>query len=300
VSSVEIVDVGPRDGLQNAPVGLEPKQRAHLVAGLLAAGVGRVEAVSFVNPKRVPLMAGAEEVLAELDPEQVARCCGLVLNGAGYERLRATALQDMRFTVAVSNAFNERNSRASAVEGMAAAGAAIEAARAAGLRAGAVLATSFGCPFSGEVAAGRVLDFAEALVRAGASEIVFADTIGVAVPRQVRSILLPAAELGVPIGIHLHNTRGTGYSCAFAAYECGARIFDSSIGGLGGCPFAPGASGNIATEDLVYMFEREGISTGVDLAALLPLGAGLGRAGLPLDSGLQRAGDFPTAAPAAA
>jgi isopropylmalate/homocitrate/citramalate synthase len=300
MSAVEIVDVGPRDGLQNAQVHLEPKERANLVAGLLAAGVGRVEAVSFVNPERVPRMAGAEEVLAELEPEQVERCSGLVLNRAGYERLLTTRLGDMRFTVAASNAFNERNSRTSAVEGMATAGATIEAARTAGLRAGAVIATSFGCPFSGEVKTSRVLDFAERLVTAGATEIVFADTIGVAVPRQVRALLLPAAEFGVPIGIHLHNTRGTGYACAFAAYEHGARIFDSSIGGLGGCPFAPGASGNIATEDLVYMFEREGIATGVDLGPLLTIGASLGRAGLPLDSGLQRAGDFPAVAAAVA
>jgi hydroxymethylglutaryl-CoA lyase/(R)-citramalyl-CoA lyase len=238
-------------------------------------------------------MAGAEEVIAGLEPEQVRRCCGLVLNRAGYERLAGSGLRDMRFTFGVADAFNRRNAGVSAEQGLEAAAAAIAAAEAAGMRTGVVLATSFGCPFSGEVPASRVLEFAERLVVAGASEVVFADTIGVAVPRQVRALLEPAAELGVPLGVHLHNTRGTGFACAFAALVAGARIFESSIGGLGGCPFAPGASGNIATEDLVYMFEREGVATGIDLAALLPLGAGLGDLGLALESGVQRAGSFP-------
>ena len=296
MSFVEVVDVGPRDGLQDAPVQLQALQRARLVAGLLAAGVPRVEAVSFVRPDRVPQMANAEHVVAALTVEQRARSCGLVLNERGYERLEASGLPAFRFALAVSDAFHRRNAGASTRDGLAEAVRVLERARDAGLEGGVILATSFGCPLSGEVTADEVLALTRELAAAGARELVFADTIGVAVPRQIRAVVAPALELGPRIGIHLHNTRNTGYACTFAAIEEGVTLVESSLGGLGGCPFSPGASGNIATEDLVHMLDREGISTGIDLDALLALGRALATHGLTLDSGVQKAGRFAAAA----
>jgi isopropylmalate/homocitrate/citramalate synthase len=266
--AVEIVEVGPRDGLQNVARTLPPARRAELSWWLAGAGVQRIEVASFVHPTRVPQMAGAEEVVAALRPTAGARHCGLVLNARGFERLVASGLREVRFTFAVSEAFNRRNSNASTEEGLATALDVLARAHAAGLHAGFVLATAFGCPFSGEVDPGSVLGLAEDLARAGADEIVFADTIGVAVPRQIRRVLAGAAELGPVTGVHLHNTRNTGYLNAFVALEAGARVLDASVGGLGGCPFAPGATGNIATEDLVNMLEREGVPTGIDLDQL--------------------------------
>jgi hydroxymethylglutaryl-CoA lyase/(R)-citramalyl-CoA lyase len=288
VSAVEIVDVGPRDGLQNAPVSLQPQERATLVSTLLDAGVPRVEAVSFVHPGRVPQMAGAELVAAGLEPAQLRRCCGLVLNERGFDRLTATGLGGVRFALAVSEPFQQRNSGSSVAEGLRQALAVVARGREAGLATGVVLATSFGCPFAGDVEPSAPLEVAARLAAAGVEEIVFADTIGVAVPGQVRTVIAGAAGLGPRIGIHAHNTRNTGYACTVAAIEEGAEIVDSSIGGLGGCPFAPGASGNISTEDLVYMLDREGIETGVDAGRLLAAGQWIRRRGLELDSALQR------------
>lgn len=294
MTRVELVEVAPRDGLQNAPTTLPPAVRAELVGRLSAAGLRRFEAVSFVRPERVPQMAGAEEVVAGLSPADRERACGLVLNERGLERLLGTGLREVRFTFAVSDAFNRRNSNASSQAGAEAAARALARARDAGLRAGVVLATSFGCPFSGEVEPRLALEAAEAMAAAGAQEIVFADTIGVAVPRQMRELLAPARGLGVRLGVHLHNTRNTGYANAYAALEAGAEIFDASAGGLGGCPFAPGATGNVATEDLVYLFEREGVDTGVDLDTLIAAATWLGSEwGLALDGQVHRVAPFP-------
>jgi hydroxymethylglutaryl-CoA lyase/(R)-citramalyl-CoA lyase len=295
--AVTICEVGPRDGLQNIDALLPVAVRARLIERLAAAGARRIEAVSFVHPRLVPNMASAEDVVAELAPETAARCSGLVLNARGYERLQATALGGVRFAVAVSDTSNRRNSNASAAAGLAEAVEVLSAARAAGRATGVVLATSFGCPFEGEVDPGAVLAAAELLAAAGVDEIVFADTIGVAVPRQVRAIVPAALELGPAIGVHMHNTRNTGYVTTYAAIEAGARIVDASIGGLGGCPFAPGATGNIATEDLVYALERDGIATDLDLPALIETAAWLASVlRRPLDGQLHRAGTFPPAA----
>jgi hydroxymethylglutaryl-CoA lyase/(R)-citramalyl-CoA lyase len=262
------VDVGPRDGLQNAPNVLVPAARAALVRRLASAGVARIEAVSFVRGSRVPQMAGAEEVIEALKPAAKARSCGLVLNEQGYDRLRASGLGRFRFAFAASDAFNLRNSNATTAAGVVTAEALLARGRSDAISGGVVIATSFGCPFQGQVDPGYVVEIAGLLAAAGADEIVFADTIGVAVPSQIRRIIEPASRLG-RVGVHLHNTRSTGYANAYAGLEAGARIFDSSIGGLGGCPFAPGASGNIATEDLLYLLEGEGIETGADLDALI-------------------------------
>jgi hydroxymethylglutaryl-CoA lyase len=292
--SVTICEVGPRDGLQNTDGALPVAVRARLIERLAAAGAHRIEGVSFVHPQLVPNMALAEEVVAELAPETAARCWGLVLNARGYERLAATALGGVRFTFAVSNTFNRRNSNASAAAGLAEAIEVVSAARAAGLATGVVLATAFGCPFEGEVDPGAVLAAAEEIAAAGVDEIVLADTIGVAVPRQVRALVPPALELGPAIGVHMHNTRNTGYLTTFAAIEAGAGIVDASIGGLGGCPFAPDASGNIATEDLVYVLEREGIATGLDLDSLTDTARWLARVlRMPLAGQVHRVGGAP-------
>jgi isopropylmalate/homocitrate/citramalate synthase len=297
VPKVIVCDVGPRDGLQSAGTALPAAVRAGLVERLAAAGVPRIEAASFVHPERVPAMAGAEELVAALSPATAARSWGLVLNRRGYERLAVTALGGVRVTVAVSDAFNRRNAGASAADGLAAAVEIVSAARVAGLATCVVLATAFGCPFAGEVDTRAVLAAARQVAAAGPDEIVFADTIGVAVPRQVRALVPPALDLAPAIGVHMHNTRNTGYLTTYAAIECGARVVDASIGGIGGCPFAPGATGNIATEDLVYALDREGVATGVGMASLLETASWLREAlGVPLDGQLNRAGTFPPAA----
>ena len=295
MADVEIVDVGPRDGLQNASPTLDPETRAEFGRRVLAASVPRVELTSFVRADRVPQMYGPEEVIAALPEADLSRCCGLVLNERGFDRLVDSGLPAVRFTFAASDAFNQRNAGASADEGLRAARRVVARAKGAGLSAGVVLSTSFGCPFSGEVAAGRVVALAESLDEAGADEIVFADTIGVAVPRQVREILRGAAGLKARLGAHFHNTRNTGYACALVAVEEGAVILDASLAGLGGCPFAPAATGNIATEDLVFMLEREGIATGVDLDALLDASEWLAGLGFRVEAQLPKAGRFPVA-----
>jgi hydroxymethylglutaryl-CoA lyase/(R)-citramalyl-CoA lyase len=299
MSRLAICEVGPRDGLQNAAGTLPIATRAELIDRLAACGLPRIEAVSFVHPGRVPAMAGAEEVLGAVHRDADTRLAGLVLNERGYERFVDTDLDEVRFTFAVSETFNRRNSNTSTTAGLIAARNVIHAARAAGVRAVVVLATAFGCPFEGEVDAGVVIEFAADLALAGVDEIIFADTIGVAAPRQVRALVTPALGMGPAIGVHMHNTRNTGYVTTFAAVEAGVDVIDASIGGLGGCPFAPAASGNIATEDIVYALEREGVETGVDLDRLLQTAEWLsGVVDASLEGQLRRAGRFPP--PAAA
>ena len=266
---VTICDVGPRDGLQSEPQTLAPAVRAELCNRLASAGLPRVEAVSFVSPERVPQMDGAEEVVASLERRPGVVFAGLVLNERGYERLAASGLAEAHLTVAVSESFSRENANASVEEAAAAAERILARAREDGIRATVTLSTAFGCPFEGLVDPGRVLALADRLAAAGAAEVVYADTIGVGVPRQVKELARASTDLGVPIGVHLHNTRNTGFANAYAALEAGVTVFDASIGGIGGCPFAPRATGNIATEDLVYLLHGEGVETGVDLGALI-------------------------------
>ena len=295
--TVTICDVGPRDGLQNDPKVLPPETRAALVNRLAAAGVPRIEAVSFVNPERVPQMAHAEEVVAGIDRREGVVYAGLVLNEKGYDRFAGTALDEVHFAFAASETFNRRNQNAAPEESLEAAGPIIAGAHADDRRATVTIGTAFGCPFEGAVAAARVLELARGAADAGADEIVFADTVGVGVPRQVREIVGGATGLGPPIGIHLHNTRNTGFANAYAALEAGATVFDASVGGIGGCPFAPRATGNIATEDLVYLLHGEGVDTGIDLSALIDVAEWLeGVLGRTLEGQLYRAGVFPPVA----
>jgi hydroxymethylglutaryl-CoA lyase/(R)-citramalyl-CoA lyase len=290
---VTICDVAPRDGLQNDAKVLEAAVRAELVDRLAAAGLPRIEAVSFVNPARVPQMAGAEEVVAAIERRPDVVYAGLVLNERGYDRLVTTGLDEVHFAFAVSETFNQRNQGRTVEDSAAAIERMLERARDDGIRATVTLGTSFGCPFEGAVDPGRVLELASRFAAGGADEIVFADTVGVGVPRQVRELVGAGVGLGVPIGVHLHNTRNTGMANAFAAVEAGVAVLDASVGGIGGCPFAPRATGNICTEDLVYLLHGEGIETGVDLDALVGVAQWLeGVLGRELEGMVYRAGVF--------
>ena len=259
-----LCDVGPRDGLQNEPDVLAPSVRADLVNRLAGAGLKRIEAASFVRDDRVPQMAGAEEVVAAIEPRAGVEYSGLVLNEQGHARFKATALNRLNVTLAATESFSQRNANVSVDEAAARVERILEAAE---RPATVTISVAFGCPFEGPVDPGAVLALAERF--RAADEVVLADTIGVATPRQVRALTEQVAALGGTVGGHFHNTRNTGYANAVAALEAGATVLDASVGGLGGCPFAPRATGNIATEDLVYLLEGDGVETGVDLDALV-------------------------------
>ena len=261
-----LCDVGPRDGLQNEPDVLDPQVRAELVNRLAAARVPRIEAVSFVRDERVPQMAGAEAVVESIERRDGTEYSGLVLNERGYERLRATPLDRVNCTLAATESFNQRNGNATLEEATARVERILAAA---GRPTSVTISVAFGCPFEGHVDPDAVFALAERL--AAADELVLADTIGVATPRHVGALTARVASIGKPTGGHFHNTRNTGYANALAALEAGATVLDASIGGLGGCPFAPRATGNVATEDLVYLLEGEGVATGVDLDALVDI-----------------------------
>jgi isopropylmalate/homocitrate/citramalate synthase len=291
---VILCDVGPRDGLQNEPETLAPAVRAELATRLGATGLPRVEAVSFVRDDRVPQMAGAEDVAARL-PRDSAEFSGLVLNERGYERFRATGLARVNLTLAATESFSRRNANASREDALGAVARILERAGADGVPATVTVSVAFGCPFEGPVAESDVLLLLEPLASAG--EVVLADTIGVATPRAVRSLVARAGESVRAVGFHGHNTRNTGYANALAAVEAGASVLDASVGGIGGCPFAPRATGNVATEDLVYLLEGEGIETGVDLDALVDVAEWLaGVLGRTLPGYVYRAGAATTPA----
>ena len=280
---VTICDVGPRDGLQNEPETLPPATRAEFVNRLAAARLPRVEAASFVRPDAVPQMAGAEEVVAGIEPRAGTEYSGLALNERGYERLVAARLDRVNFTLAATESFSRRNANQSVEQATAVAARVLEQSD---LPVTLTISVAFGCPFEGKVDPGVVAALAE---RLAAAEVVLADTIGVATPRQVRELV----ERTKAPGVHFHNTRNTGYANAAAALEAGATLFDASCGGLGGCPYAPRATGNIATEDLVYLFEGDGVETGVDLDALVATSEWLEQVlGRPLEGQVYRAGTW--------
>jgi hydroxymethylglutaryl-CoA lyase/(R)-citramalyl-CoA lyase len=283
---VLLCDVGPRDGLQNESEVLPPETRAELVERLAAAGLARIEAVSFVRADRVPQMAGAEEVIGHVRRRDGVELSGLVLNERGWERFAAAGLDRVNVTFAATETFNLRNGNATLAEATERAEAILAAAGE--TPATVTISCSFGCPFEGVVDPGVVTELAARF--ADRTEVVLADTIGVATPSAVRSLV----ERARATGFHGHNTRNTGYANCLAALEAGARVLDGSVGGLGGCPFSPRATGNVATEDLVYLLEREGVGTGVDLDALVGvsqwLEAVLGRG---LEGYVYRAGAWP-------
>jgi len=271
MADLTLCDVTPRDGLQLLPEVWPVSERVALIDRLSAAGLRRIEAVSFVNPTRVPQMAEPEAVLAAMARPACLEVAGLVMNAQGVERALATVLDEIRFVVAASETFSHRNQGAGIESTLRAFAAASGPVRRAGRRFTAVIATAFGCPFEGEVAPGLVGELVRSCVEAGADEVLLADTIGVGVPSQVRRLACDMAPHlgGRRWGLHLHNTRNTGYANALAGVAAGATVIDAATGGLGGCPFAPRATGNIATEDLVWMLEREGASTGINIKALL-------------------------------
>ena len=299
---ITIVEVGPRDGLQNEKAILEPAVRAELVHRLEAAGARRIEAVSFVHPKYVPQMAGAEEVMAAL-PHAVGRSrIGLVLNGKGYDRALGTAVDEVNVAMSATDGFGLKNQGLS-VDQQVQMLADIIAGRAnaagqpgATPSLSATLSCVWGCPFDGEVSAGQVADLVGRIAELGVGEIALADTIGAGDPWAVTK-KVEAARAAAPdavLRLHFHDTRNTGLANAFAGIEAGVSVLDASVGGIGGCPFAPGATGNIATEDLVYMLERAGYSTGHDLDALINTARWIGeKIGRPAPSALSRAGGWP-------
>ena len=297
---IEIVEVGPRDGLQSEAQVLPTDRKVEFVRRLVAAGLRRIEVASFVNPKRVPQMADAEEVLRELGPSAASGFIGLVLNLRGFERARAAGCAEVGMAIAASESFSQRNQGCSVDEGVQAWHEIAKAARAAGIRAQLTISTSFGCPFEGEVPAERVVQLAERAAEGQPDEIAIADTIGVAVPSQVTDLVsrLQTALPQLKLRAHFHNTRNTGLANAWAAAQAGVQALDASCGGIGGCPFAPAATGNIPTEDLIYMLHRAGYDTGVDLPTLLETSRWLQRT---LDHAvpgmLVKAGLFPATTP---
>jgi len=289
-----VCDVGPRDGLQNEARTLEPAVRAELCDRLAAAGLRRIEASSFVNPKLVPQMAGAEEVMAALHRVGGTTYAGLVLNEKGYERALAAGVDEVHYAFSAGDEFGRRNQNATTEESLKTAIALVARARSDRMPVTVTISVAFGSPFDGPIPAEHVLKIVERLMAVPPDEICLADTIGVAVPPQVHELVRGARELGAVVGAHFHNTRNTGYANAVAALEEGVVSLDASVGGAGGCPFAPKATGNIATEDLAYLLRGLGVETGIDLDALIATSQWLGaQLGKELPGMLARAGDYP-------
>lgn len=296
--TVDVVEVGPRDGLQNDAVAFTVEQRLEFVRRVAAAGIRRAEVASFVNPSRVPTMADAE-VVANEACALLASPIGLVLNRRGWDRAATTGLPEINLVVVCTDTFAQRNQGMSTDDTVRVVEGVVPLATAAGVRTSVTLAASFGCPFEGEVPVARIAELAGRCAATGVTEIALADTIGVAVPADVKRRVSAVRETvgpDVALRAHFHNTRNTGYANAWAAVETGVTSLDASLGGIGGCPFAPKATGNIATEDLVFLLARSGVSTGVDLDRLLEASRWLSeQLGRPVPSLLSRSGLFPAA-----
>lgn len=268
---IQICEVGPRDGIQNEKKILTTEQKVQLISKLIDAGIKKFEAVSFVNPKVVPQMADAEEVMKLVPKVNGVTYAGLVLSRSGLERALETSVDALHVVTATSDEFNLKNSRRTVEQAVGELTKVAEEGVAAGKKVAAVLATAFGCPFEGNVPIERVIKAAEAFLQAGATELTLADTTGMANPAQVADVVKTFKNHfgDLDLGLHFHNTRGLGLANALAGYQAGVTRFDSSIAGLGGCPFAPKAVGNVCTEDMVHMFERMGLDTGTDLDKLI-------------------------------
>ncbi len=292
--NVEVVEVSARDGIQNEKTILSVDTKLALIEKAIAAGARRLEVTSFVNPARVPQMADADQLCARL-PRGQARYIGLALNMKGFERAVAAGLDEVNFVTVASDTFNRRN-QGVGTEDTLAAWADVRAAAQGRIDAGLTIGASFGCPFEGEVPLSRLLHVVERAMEHAPFELALADTIGVATPRDVaeRVGAVKAAFPGVKLRLHLHNTRNTGIANAWAGIMAGAEVLDASLGGTGGCPFAPRATGNIATEDLVYMLDRSGVATGMDLDACIAAAEWLeAQLGHPVPGMVMKAGGFP-------
>jgi hydroxymethylglutaryl-CoA lyase len=295
---VEIVEVGPRDGLQNEPELLPLAVKREFIERAVGCGIRRIEVASFVNPKRVPQMADADELVRALPRHDGVRYVGLVLNRRGFERALAAGCDEIGMVVVASDTFNQRNQGATTAESTAAWLEMARAAKQAGMPAQVTISAAFGCPFEGEVAPEKVIALAKVLAEGDPLEIAIADSIGAGVPSQVTDLVgrLRDALPGIRLRCHFHNTRNTGIANAFAAVEAGVEVLDASIGGIGGCPFAPAATGNIPTEDLLYMLTRMGVETGVDLERTIATARWLEeRFGRRVPGLLTKAGTFPAA-----
>jgi hydroxymethylglutaryl-CoA lyase len=297
-SQVEILEVSPRDGLQNEQTILSTEDKVELVERAVRAGARRVEVTSFVNPSRVPQMADADEVMAAIPRYEGVSYAGLVMNRRGLERALKGYVDEVDVVVVATDTFCQRNQGMTMAEACDTAAELVEEARAVGVFTTITIGAAFGCPFEGEVPVKRLREVVQRVIDAGPDELALADTIGVGVPSDVKERCGLARELAGPdrpLRLHLHDTRHTGVANAVAAVESGVSTLDASIGGAGGCPFAPNATGNVATEDLVYLFDRMGIATGLDLESVIDSATWLeGRLGKRLPGALARAGGFPT------
>jgi hydroxymethylglutaryl-CoA lyase len=299
MSDIEIVEVGPRDGLQNESVLFNTQQKLAFIERAINAGVRRIEVASFVNPKLVPQMADADAVSAGLAPRDDVIYIGLVLNKRGALRAIEAGLDELGAVCAASDGFATRNQGQTSDESLAMCCEVVRLARQEGRRGQITISTAFGCPFDGEVDPQRVVDMATIAAAAGPVEVAIADTIGVAGPRDVADLVarVKAAIAPLPVRVHFHNTRNTGLANVWAAVNAGASTVDASLGGLGGCPFAPRATGNVPTEDVIYMLERSGYRTGLDIDRVIEAAEWLaGQMGRELPGMLSKAGNFPAVA----
>ena len=298
-AAIELVEVGPRDGLQNEPDIIPTASKLALISRMIGYGARRLEVASFVHPQRVPQMADAEAVIAGLPDRADCTYVGLVLNKRGVLRALATreggarGIDQLGCVVVASDTFGQKNQGQTIAEGIAETRAMLRFARAEGIRAQVTISAAFGCPFEGAVKHETVLKIAEAIAEEAPEEIALADTIGVGTPWEAGELFGKLGKLlggKIPMRAHFHNTRGTGIANAWEAWKAGVRVFDASLGGLGGCPFAPRATGNIATEDLIYMMARSGVDTGIDLAAAIAANKWFGQVlGRELPSAVARA-----------
>ncbi|MGC8518726.1 MAG: hydroxymethylglutaryl-CoA lyase [Steroidobacteraceae bacterium] len=300
--NIELVEVSPRDGLQSESVLLPTAAKIALIERLLHAGLRRIEVTSFVNPKRVPQMADAEAVLAGLPRRDGVSFMGLVLNIKGLERALAAGCDAVGMAIVASETFNRRNQGVGTEESIAGWREIARAAHAAGIAPNVTISAAFGCPYEGDIDPGHVLDIALRCAESEPVEIALADTIGVAVPTQVEDLFASLHERlpSMPLRAHFHNTRNTGLANVYAAIRSGARTIDASVGGIGGCPFAPAATGNVPTEDVLYMLNRMGMETGVSMDRLLETAQWVEQQlGKTVPGMLVKAGNFPQHRPAA-
>ncbi|MEM9401502.1 MAG: hydroxymethylglutaryl-CoA lyase [Pseudomonadota bacterium] len=296
--SIELVEVGPRDGLQSEPEILSTDDKLSLIEQAVAAGIKRLEVASFVHPKRVPQMADAEALIERLPVWDEVSTIGLIMNERGLDRALETKVDEIGMVVVVTDTYNERNQGVPTRESVAAWQRLSARARAGGKRANVMLSAAFGCPYEGEVSADKVVEIAQQVLEAEPAELGIADSIGVGVPAQVTDLLGRVSELapGLPLRCHFHNTRNTGLANAQAAVDAGVTSLDASIGGIGGCPFAPAATGNIPTDDLLYLLNRSGIETGVSLNRIIDASRWLqDTLGRSVPALLPKAGGFPSA-----
>ncbi len=298
-NAVSIIEVGPRDGLQSEPEILSTSVKLEFIRRAIDAGIRRMEVTSFVHPKRVPQMADAEDIIRGLPDRDDLIYIGLVLNKKGFERARDVNIDEIGMAVVASDTYNQRNQGVPTSESIKAWLEMSAAARAAGIRANVMVSSAFGCPFEGEVPVARILEIVKQIVDGEPVELGIADSIGVAVPTQVTDLLGAVQEIvpDLPIRCHFHNTRNTGLANAQAALEAGVASLDASIGGIGGCPFAPAATGNIPTDDLLYMLDRSGVQSGVSLDKIIETSNWLQeQLGRDVPAMLPKAGIFPQVA----